>query len=205
MLKKRLQWQLLLVMVSMLVLVFSLTGCGILARDDASPPEADEASETPAVDVSEELPEEQETPEVQSEEVAPDTSDLWAPAAHSGVGGNLPKKDDVPYPVYPGAQIHNHGWVGENQESNVIWMITTDPPDSVFAFYKEELAGWHSNQNGHMGFSLLWQGDAGDEEHACTLLIPAILISEPHEMQLEYMDEWLPGVQAEITVAYPAD
>ena len=196
--KRGLKRQLLLIMVLVLVLVVSLTGCGIGARDDASPPEADEASEPPAVDVPEEAPEEQD--------VDPDTSDLWAPAAHGGVGGNLPKKHDVPYPAYPGAQIHNHGWAGENQESNVVWMITTDPPDSVFAFYKEQLTGWHSNQTPRLGLSyLLWQGDTGDEEHAYNLLAPAILISEPHEMQLEYMDEWLPGVQAEITVVYPAD
>ena len=185
-------------LILILVMAWSLLGCGSGPEEAPPAPEDTDAAaaETPAAD----------EPDTQDAPASPGASDLWAPAIEPSLEASMPRESDVPYPAYPGAVVYSHGYAGEGQASSVIWSITTDPPEDVFAFYREHLEGWHHEDMPREGLDyLLWDGDEEDAGQAYTHLIPAILIREPFEVELDYMDEWLPGIQTEFTVIYPAN
>ncbi len=148
------------------------------------------------------------------DQTAADATGLWAPPLETGylfyhelielAGGdieefkeeyltnlmaNLPREDEVPYPLYPGARAFNAGRsvVDGTIELKTVHLLSADPVDLVFAFYEDQLGNWQSEKV--VGYYVFWQEDTGDSSDAMSMRIPSIQIGEAYDHMLEAMPE----------------
>ena len=185
-----------LTIAAVLVLLLFVGGCGGEDVKIAPDEGRGDMAEVPAV-------EQDERDVVDGDEViAPDTSGLWAPpvtppadyAYHFNMHDlveSLPSAEDVPFPAYPGAYAVGHS-EGQNGILPRMTLLSSDPPETVIAFYQEQLEGWEYEN------TYFWPSDAGDYMDAGGFLIPSIQVLEASNA----MRAMMPDAKSDITVAY---
>lgn len=109
----------------------------------------------------------------------------------------LPKEDEVPHPLYPGALAYGANPRMPNEELQGIYLLTTDSMDSVLNFYKNHLSDWQSEDLHGSGF-MLWKGDPEGYTAASAMSIDSIIIREPDALELNSM----PDANTYISIVY---
>ncbi len=109
----------------------------------------------------------------------------------------LPKENEVPHPLYPGALAQGANPRMPNEELQGIYLLTTDSMDSVLNFYKNHLSDWQS-EDLHDGGFIFWKGDPEGYTAARAMSIDSIIIREPDALELNYM----PNANTYISIIY---
>lgn len=119
---------------------------------------------------------------------------------------NIPGKNEVKVPAYPGAVIvafKEAGKMSANgvdyQTLPVIILATGDTPAKVLAFYQEKLQDWrYKNQFGMA--DIFWKGkdDFNSLDITAAATQPNVTIMEPLSAQTDFM----PDAKATISIVY---
>ncbi len=119
---------------------------------------------------------------------------------------NIPAKDDVAVPAYPGAVIvglTESGPMEVNYDTLMmlpsLTMASEDTPEQVVSFYKEKLKDW-KHKNSFDMFDIFWIGPDEfnnlDMEQGMT--IPNVVVFEATSAQTDFM----PKAKTTITIVY---
>ncbi len=138
--------------------------------------------------------------------IRPEPAEPWAPAVDRpdlDISA-LPTGDEVPFPAYPGARVHNTVRRGPDPESIRVFMVTSDSPDDVYAYYRNWIGeGWQAAPSEYSGYEyLMWEGPPNHQTTALAGRIPSIHIRWLRERELEVMRDWHPDPRTEIVVVY---
>ena len=113
----------------------------------------------------------------------------------------VPSGDEVGVPAYPGAQVVQVMRMPNlltQEESGNVRLITSDPPESVVAWYKESLAGWSSKED----WDITAFGEGGRAFHPMTPNTWGVVPNVTVAANTIYGDVW-PAAKTMIEINYP--
>lgn len=99
---------------------------------------------------------------------------------------DVPTKEEVGVPAYPGSRVIK---TKEGVELARVDLISPDPPETISAWYAEHLEGWKHKEIG--GVSYFWKGDGEfdpQDPAAGRKLVPIVAVTQPRSFAQTWRD-----------------
>ena len=109
----------------------------------------------------------------------------------------IPDKQEVGVPIYPGAMYVSHMDTGSGDMLPSLNLVASDPPERVRAWYRGTLEGWSYSDT----FQLFYKGE-GEISLSDLMQTESVNVSAEEGQALDLMFSDVPDVKSRIQITY---